>query len=365
MRLPSHLNLVGSALLFAACSSHQVLHVGAPALGASSLPEPLTAAATAQDGLSVRVVDVGGGLCCVARWPGPERHHYMVYDAGNFVDSGSTAIDAVREILGEDVIIDLLVLSHSDADHLAATPEICDEYDIHRIWRTGMERTTATWTNANTAILAEEAGGSCEVVDLTQNVFAPGSTYKLGDAFLTMVCGFGDDETLEAWDNEFSLNLSEERNAVSIVVRLLYKDISILFCGDAVGRHNGDDDDDAPIATEAFMLEMAAVIEIDSDVLIAPHHGADNGSSLPFIEAVSPEFVIFSAGHKHEHPRDRAAQRYLNSEVSIENIFRTDRGDNEGDDEWGHQASSTRDGRGDDDVEIRVSAAGVLSVLQD
>ena len=40
--------------------------------------------------------------------------------------------------------------------------------------------------------------------------------------------------------------------------------------------------------------------------------------------------VIFSAGSRHEHPRDDAAQRYLAAGVALENIFRTDRGDNVG-----------------------------------
>ncbi len=41
--------------------------------------------ALAQDKLTVRVVDVGAGLCCVVEMPGD---HYMIYDAGNYTDSG-------------------------------------------------------------------------------------------------------------------------------------------------------------------------------------------------------------------------------------------------------------------------------------
>ena len=52
------------------------------------------------------------------------------------------------------------------------------------------------------------------------------------------------------------------------------------------------------------MVEMAPVITIDSDVMIAPHHGGGNGSSTKFIEAVSPKYVIFPAGH-HMRYQDR------------------------------------------------------------
>ena len=85
-------------------------------------------------------------------------------------------------------------------------------------------------------------------------------------------------------------------------------------------------------------------------------------TEAPFIQAVSPSHVIFSAGHKHHHPRASAAQRYLNNSVSLTNIFRTDRGDNEGGTEWNHEATSSSDSVGDDDVEIEISASGTLTV---
>ena len=116
------------------------------------------------------------------------------------------------------------------------------------------------------------------------------------------------------------------------------------------------------------MIENADVIPIDSDILIAPHHGADNASSTSFIYAVSPEYVIFSAGHRFEHPRATVAQRYLDNGVSIQNIFRTDLGDderdpNEEDKEWSHgRQNGHRDPSGDDDVDILIRSNGTVRV---
>ena len=155
---------------------------------------------------------------------------------------------------------------------------------------------------------------------------------------------------------------SEIRNAGSIVVRLQYRGKSILFCGDTVGRHIGDDVD-ALIAAEREMVENAAVIPIDSDVIIAPHHGADNGSSSAFIEAVSPEYVIFSAGHKHRHPRTETAQRYRRFGVTLSKMLRTDRGDDEGSNEWGAgRVEGHNDPRGDDDIDILIGPDGSIKV---
>ena len=182
---------------------------------------------------------------------------------------------------------------------------------------------------------------------------------RIGDAFVTTVCGFGTPP--KDWDLN---NKSEKRNAGSIVIRLYYKGKSILICGDAVGRHI-DDPADACIATEKFMVDMSEVITIDSDVIIAPHHGADNGSSTPFIKKVAPKWVIFPAGHAHEHPREAAAKRYLANGVDEDHIFRTDKGDDEGGDEWDHQrVNGAKDKKGDDDVEIKITSAGVVTVTQ-
>ena len=114
---------------------------------------------------------------------------------------------------------------------------------------------------------------------------------------------------------------------------------------------------------ERFMVENSAVIPIDSDVLIAPHHGADNGSSTAFINAVSPDWVIFSAGSAHRHPRADAAQRYLDNGVAIDHIFRTDLGDNEGGEEWNH-GINTPGGSvlGRDNVDILIRPNGEILV---
>lgn len=311
--------------------------------------------------LYVRVVDVGAGECIVIKAPGPGgKDHYMIYDAGNYEDKGKTAMDAIRDIIPEGSKIDLLVLSHSDSDHIAAVPEICDEYHVRRVIHPGYERPTSTWRDSDQAILnevkSEKKKGGCINMNLANVEVAPGSTYKIGYASATFVAGFH--EPPEEWGQ---LSDSEQKNAGSIVIRLTYKGKSVLITGDAVGRHIGDPDN-ACIAIEKFMVDNAETVKIDSDVLIAAHHGADNGSSKPFIEEVTPEYVVFSAGHKFNHPRKSAADRFISAGVSTSKMFRTDRGDNEGGKEWDGQGGNSADQRGDDDVEIRISAAGAVSV---
>ena len=97
-------------------------------------------------------------------------------------------------------------------------------------------------------------------------------------------------------------------------------------------------------------------------MIIAPHHGANNGSSMPFIQAVDPTHVIFSAGRANAHPRQATADRYRTHGVLLDNMFRTDLGDSEGGDEWSHGAGTGPEPIGDDDVEIRIDDTGDVTV---
>ncbi len=213
--------------------------------------------------------------------------------------------------------------------------------------------------NARKAIADAVEGGTLLDLNLAEVEFPAGATYRFGDdVFVTMVCGFG--VLPEDWDVKGS---SEKNNAVSIVVRLQYKGKSVLFCGDAVGRHIDAPPNAEPIATERYMLEQKSIIPIDSDVLIAPHHGADNGSSTKFIDAVSPRHVIFSAGHQHKHPRAIAVKRYTDAGVKVKNMLRTDWEDDEGAKEWSvGRTDGHVDKAGDDDIDIVIRASGKVEV---
>lgn len=317
------------------------------------LLRPAIALEPQADGLFVRVVDVGAGLCCVICMPGGQ---YMIYDAGNFEDNGFSAIKAIKQLIPKQKNVELLVLSHSDSDHNGAVSNICVRYHVRRILHGGLTRHTATITNAIKAIAREVKKDHAEEINLAKTPLTPGRKFEFGDTTVTLVCGF--EKPPSDWE---VVGDSEFNNAGSIVMRVQFKGKSILFCGDAVGRHLGAPDNGA-IATEKFMIDHAATVPIKADVLIAPHHGADNGSSTVFIKAVQPAKVIFSAGHKFHHPREVTAQRYFTSlGLTSGDLLRTDRGDNEGGDELGPLGHS-RDNIGDDDIDILITKNGTLQV---
>lgn len=318
---------------------------------ALALPASQLGALVPEEGaLFVRILDVGAGHAAVAIAPGGG---VLVYDAGG----GTDTLDKVLELVPAGAEIDLLVLSHSDADHIGAADEILAEYTVSRVLRTGHERSTYAWRDADRAVRDEvETEGALDL-NLARHPIPPGATWRVGDAFATMVSGHS--RPPSEWG---PLSESERRNAVSVVVRLLFAGRAVLFTGDAVGRHNGDPPWTC-IATEDGMVRNSPAVPVASDVLIAPHHGADNGSSELFIRAVAPDWVVFPAGHRHDHPRASAAGRYLDWGLPPERLLRTDLGDDEGAAEWDHgREPDARDPKGDDDVDILVRADGTILV---
>jgi competence protein ComEC len=311
----------------------------------------ITQAQADGDALVVRIVDTGPGLCTITS---TADGSHMVYDAGHW--TGSQCSDVVRDIVG-DGQIDIFVISHADADHLGQADDILSNYTPVTILRTGLERWgTNSWEDFDAAVESAVADGSV-VFDLQEDFLAPGTKFELGAATLTVLSGRG------SWPDRTGLSESEHRNVISIVLRLDYEGRSVIFGGDTLGREL-DDPDDTCIYAEGWMVETLHPDLLDADVLIAPHHGGNNGSATCFIEAVSPEYVIFSAGHDHGHPSAATAQRYIASGVDSAKILRTDRGDDEGHNEWTEGSiDGCRDDRGDDDIEITISNSGELSVM--
>jgi competence protein ComEC len=62
---------------------------------------------------------------------------------------------------------------------------------------------------------------------------------------------------------------------------------------------------------------------LKSNVLFVPHHGSVHSSSNAFIQAVSPQYAIVSAGRNNvfRHPHPEVLKRYAASGIKI---FRTD-----------------------------------------
>ena len=302
------------------------------------------------------VIDTGPGLATVTRM---DNGDIFVYDTGHW-NTQSAVFQTMKDFIGNNDI-DLLVLSHIDSDHIAATDELFAEFRVQRVIRTGLIRSspTATWKRANKAIEEAAKAGLTHDINLAKVNFQHGTTFQYGASTITILSGF------HKPPDDWGLSGSEYYNGNSIVVRLEYAGNSILFTGDAVGRDEKENDPESPsIATEKYLIDNSQNRPISSNIMFAPHHGGNDASSSDFIREVAPQWVIFSAGHDHEHPRQETADRYLRLGYSPECLLRTDMGDNEDPGkEWDYGRSTQRDSSGDDNITIELPSSGKKPIV--
>lgn len=313
-------------------------------------------------GVFVRVVDVGAGLCCIVRVNGENESRTLLFDTGtyenedSFGNKGVFAFHEVKNLVPEDEI-EWLVHSHEDSDHIAATPQICDRYKIRNILRTGFLRDGTYRARSREAIEKEiRNDGAVDHNQAESTRLSPGAQFAVGEAKFTVLSGFG--KPLAPWWSQFEEPRGDEINSISIVLRLDYRGRSVLFTGDAVGKHSNSPE---PRSTERYLLDNQDKPNrsLKSDVIIASHHGGNDASSQKFVEAVQPTHVIFSSGSKWKHPTWRTVSRFLALD-SVDYVFRTDFGDKKKTGEWfwGSDPHSNRDRPGDDHVDILLTPQG-------
>lgn len=327
-----------------------------------------------------RVIDTGAGLATLLEIQTDtdgdgvveiDEHFFIVFDTGHW---NSKAVKHVTEEItgripsGEK--IDLLFLSHPDSDHLAATKNILERVVVDTVIRTGHQRPdTGTWSKTQDAIRASTAKHGTRDVDLKYDHLVPGTIWRFGDATLTLMSGFSEppaDWDL-GWDSGDSVYGSRVRNSISLVVMLEYEGKRILITGDAVGRKDGPPDNSRALATEKYLIDNVQDRPFNTDILLAPHHGSDNGSSAEFIKIANAKWVVFSAGHAHGHPKASVVDRYKKFSSPAPIIFTTDRGDND-EGKNGFATGTCVDGIKDDGVSflIRKAPAGaIIEVEQD
>ena len=233
-----------------------------------------TAALTVEDGrLHVVFADVGNGDSVL-----------IVSPAGRqvLVDGGPKPQDATR-LLGSalpfwDRSLDMVVLTHGHADHIAGLLEVLRRYDVGHV-------------------IEREAGHtSPDYLSWKQAVEKEGSVVT--EARAGQVIDLGDGAFIEVVHPPVTLMAGTESdlNNASIVLRVVYGDVSFLLTGD--------------IFVEAERNMLSRGMDARSTVLKVPHHGSRTSSSPEFIEQVSPSVAVISVGadNRFGHPHAEALE---------------------------------------------------------
>lgn len=205
--------------------------------------------------------------------------------------------DAVLAELGNvlpfyDRTIDMLVLTHPDADHLNGLVEAVKRYKPKAVLETGVLHDTAQYEEWRTFLAKNKI---------------PIAHAKAGEKFL-VADGVTASVLFPFHDQE-----GEKPKAVNdtcIVLRMDYGETSFLFTGDIESKAER-------------MLAILRHDAVDVDVLKVAHHGSKTSSVAEFLEAVSPETAVISVGrnNRYGHPHPEVIDRLSGLEIPV---YRTD-----------------------------------------
>ena len=230
----------------------------------------------AQD-LQVVFFDVGQGDSIFIETPDGKQ---ILIDGG----PGTTVLEKLDQYMPSwDKSIDIVLLTHSDNDHLEGLVHVLEQFDVHQIIWSGVTKDTQISRRWDNALRNELEGGAQEIIADDSHMIILSHS---GDLYLDIL---GPDQD----------NLPSESNDTSVVAQLIYKKDSFLFTGDISSQ------------VEAGLVESE---NLTSDILKIAHHGSKSSSSRVFLEEVNPRFAVIQVGreNRYSHPHDIVIKRLLN-----------------------------------------------------
>ncbi len=229
--------------------------------------------------LQVHFIDVGQADAILVK----QAEHYMLIDAGKN-DTEEKVVNYLKEQKIEK--FDYIVGTHAHEDHIGGLDKVIDNFEVDNILFPKQTSTTKTFESFVKSVKSKN-----------KKLYAPvsGESFSLGDATF---------KVLAPNSNEY-----EESNDYSIVIKLTYKNKSILFMGDAEELSENE------ILKKGYDLK--------SDVIKLGHHGSRSSTSTKFLTEVSPSAAVISAGKDNDygHPHKETMLKLQRANIPV---YRTD-----------------------------------------
>ena len=237
--------------------------------------------------LSVQFLETTFGESILIETPNGNR--MLIDGAGSNTQIADTLLGLIPLT---DRNIDVVMLTHSDADHVGGLPEVLNRFRTGAIIHSGLPASSeafSSWINA------------IEYHD-NVNIARSGSVIALDEGVYLEIISAGCFDTLGPCTDD---------NDASIVSRLRFGEVSFLLTGDIEKT------------TEAILV--ATHPNLRATVLKAPHHGSITSSTEAFLNAVEPAAIVVALGSENRfgHPHPDVMSR-LNRAVGEEHVFRTD-----------------------------------------
>jgi competence protein ComEC len=227
--------------------------------------------------LTVSFLDVGQGDAIFIESPSGKQ---VLIDGG----PDRSVLRELGEVMSwNDRIIDVVVATHPDQDHIGGLLDVLDRYKVDYIFEPGVEHGSPVASAFSERVTQEGA----------EHVYARrGQEIDLGDGALVEIL-FPDRDVSGL-----------ETNTASIIARLTYGETSFLLTGDS------------PRAIEKYLVRIDGE-KLASTVLKAGHHGSNTSTDKTFLDLVGPEYGVFSRGcdNRYGHPHVDVVTLFINADI--------------------------------------------------
>ena len=237
--------------------------------------------------LKVAFLDIGQGDAIFIESPTGKQVLIDAGPPGKLMNALSTVMPYY------DHLIDLIILTHPDQDHIAGFVDLLQNFKIGAVLESGVTSSTKVYQTVEGIIKDKEI-----------------PDYKARRGTVVDLGGGAHIDILFP-DQDVS---NKETNEASIVARLVYGDNSVLLQGDS------------PQIIEKYLIKLDKISpfsSLKSDILKAGHHGSKTSTSSEYVDIVSPYYAIISAGkdNKYGHPDQEILKTLKDKDVQI---LRTD-----------------------------------------
>jgi competence protein ComEC len=227
--------------------------------------------------LHVAFLDVGQGDAILITTPHGQQ---VLVDGGPSPTALASALG--REMPFWDRSLDLVVMTHADADHITGLAEVLDRYRVEGWLDNGQPDEDAVYAECM-ALLEEK--------EVARHSAHTGDRMALDSGIFLQV--------LHPPPDLMSGTRADSNNN-SLVLRLVWKEATFLLTGD--------------VEAEAESLLVGSGQPVSANVLKVAHHGSGSSSTAEFLSLVSPTYAVISVGadNRFGHPNqavlDRLAQ---------------------------------------------------------
>ena len=240
--------------------------------------------------LKITIIDVGQGNSALIQTPEGKT---ILVDGGGFSDASSfdTGKFIVAPFLWQKGIwsLDYVILTHPESDHLNGLIFILANFAVQTLIKNHDGKNSESYVNLMRL---------CKKVNI--RIWTPSTRadqLNLGPIKLIFY---------ESPNEKFSYGYNNN----SLVFKLIYNKFSMLFPGDILNNREKN-------------LSNNTDINLDSNILLSPHHGSTTSSTKVFLDKIKPGIVIISCGRHNRYgfPHDKVLKRYKKFGIQI---FRTD-----------------------------------------